>query len=61
MVEPLGVLGVGAVEGCLTLRPDLGCGVEVDRCGGVHADPGVPVLVVVGGEELLAERAGIGE
>lgn len=52
---------MSAVEGGLTVCPDLGRGVEVDRGGGVHADPGVAVFVVVGGEEPLAEPAGIGE
>ena len=40
-IEPLGVLDVGAVEGVLAACVDLGCGAEVDRCRGVHADPGV--------------------
>jgi hypothetical protein len=55
------MLGVSAVEGGLAMDLDLGCGVEVDRRRGVHADPGVAMLMVVGGEEPLAERAGVGE
>ena len=51
----------GAVEGGLTVGADLGRGVEMDRGWGVHADPGVAVLVVVVGEELLGERAGVGQ
>jgi hypothetical protein len=39
--ESLGVLCVRAVEGVLAACVDLGCGAEVDRCRGVHADPGV--------------------
>ena len=61
MLEPLGVLGVGAVEGALAVGSDLGGGAEVDRGGRVHADPGVAVFVVVGGEEPLAECACVGE
>jgi hypothetical protein len=55
------VLGVGAVEGVLAACADLGGGAEVDRGGRVHADPGVAMLVVVGGEEPVTERACIGE
>ena len=40
---------------------DLGRSAEVDRGRGVHADPGVAMFVVVGGEEPLTERAGIGQ
>ena len=60
-VEPLGVSGVGAVERGLALRTDLDGGAEVDRGGGVHADPGMAVIVIVGVEESVAERAGIGQ
>ena len=59
--EPLGGLRVSAVEGGLPTGLDLGHGVEVDRRGGVHADPGMAMLVVVGGEEPLTERTGIGQ
>jgi hypothetical protein len=59
--EPLRVLCVGAVEGRLESCADVGCGAEVDRRRGVHADPGVAVLVVVGGEEPIAERTCVGE
>jgi hypothetical protein len=59
--EPLGVLSVNAVEGGLAVGLDLGRGVEVDRGRRVHADPGVAVVVVVGGEEPLADRAGVSE
>jgi hypothetical protein len=54
-------MGVGAVEGALAVGSDLGGGAEVDRGGGVHADPGVAVFVVVGGEESFAERPCVGE
>jgi hypothetical protein len=54
-------LGVGAVEGGLTAGAHLGGGVEVDRCRGVHADPGMAVLVVVVSEELVAEFPRIGQ
>src|ERR1700712_2120035 len=59
--EPLGVLGMGAVQSRLAPCPNLRRGPEVDRGGGVHADPGVAVLVVVGGEEPAAELAGVGQ
>ena len=52
---------MSAVEGGLPAGLDLGHGVEVDRGRGVHADPGVAMLVVVGGEEPVTERACIGE
>ncbi|MFC6092669.1 hypothetical protein [Saccharothrix lopnurensis] len=50
---------MGAVEGALSLVADLIGGSEVDGRGGVHADAGVSVFVVVGEEEFLAERAGV--
>ena len=40
---------------------DLAGSAEMDRCWGVQRDAAVAVLVVVEGEELLAERAGIGQ
>ena len=52
---------MSTVEGGLAVGPDFGGGVEVDGCGGVHPDPGVPVFVVVGDEESVAERAGVFE
>ena len=59
--EAFGVLGVGLVEGDLALGADLLGGAEVHRGWGVHPDPGVPVFVVVGHEEPVAERAGVFE
>ena len=53
------VCGVGLVEGGLPLSVDLPGGVEVHRGGGVQPDSGVPVFVVVGQEEALAECAGV--
>ena len=60
-MEPLGVPGASAVERGLALRTDLDSGAEVDRGRGVHADPGMAVVVIVGVEEPVAERAGIGQ
>ena len=57
--EAFRVLGVGPVEGGLPLGADLLGGAEVHRRWGVHPDPGVPVFVVVGDEESVAERAGV--
>ena len=57
--EAFGVLGVGLVEGDLPLGADLFGGAEMYRGWGVHADPGVPMFVVVGHEESVAERAGV--
>ena len=48
---------MGAVERGLPVRLDLGRGVEVDRRRGVHTDPGMAMLVVVGGEER--KRSGL--
>ena len=59
--EAFGMLGVGLVEGGLALGADLLGGAEVHGCWGVHPDPGVPVFVVVGDEESVAERAGVFE
>jgi hypothetical protein len=55
------VLRVGGVQGGLAVFADLfgGAVVHGRRC--VPADPGVTVLVVVGGEEFIAECAGVGE
>jgi hypothetical protein len=49
-VKPFGVCGVGRVEGDLPAGVDLLRGADVDRGRGVHPDPGMTVLVVVGGE-----------
>src|SRR5450756_492367 len=54
-VEPLGVVPVGGVEGDGTAGFDGGPGSVVRRCGGVHCDPGMPVLVIVVPEEVTAE------
>ena len=53
--------GVGRVQGELALSADLAGGAVVDAGGGVQPDAGVAVLVVVVGEELLGERAGVGQ
>ena len=59
--EPLRVGGVGLGEHGGPLLAD-GVGVPVvDVGGGVHADPGVAVGVVVPGEEPDQERAGVFE
>src|SRR5579875_1827340 len=47
------------VEGLRTLCPDLSSGSVVHRRRRVISDAGVPVLVVVEGEERLAERPGV--
>jgi len=52
---------VGGLQGDLALLPDLGVGAVVDGRWGVQRDPGMAVLVVVVGEELLAEHAGVGQ
>lgn len=57
--ESVGVGGVGGVEGAGSVGADLGGGAVVDRGGGVQVDAGVPVFVVVVGEERLAERPGV--
>jgi hypothetical protein len=49
--------GVGVVEDLLAAGLDRPGGAVVDRGGGVQPDPGMPVLVVVVGEEDVAERA----
>jgi hypothetical protein len=61
VAEPLGVGGVGGVEGLLSQEPDAVGGAVVDRGWGVQSDPGMTVLMVVVAEELLAEGAGIGK
>jgi hypothetical protein len=58
-VEAGGVGGVGGTEGRRPLGANLDRGAVVDRRGRVVADPGVAVLVVVVGEERLAERSGV--
>ena len=50
---------VAVVLGGLPLGADLLGGAAVHRGWGVHPDPGVPMLVVVGDEEPVAERAGV--
>nr|WP_261576244.1 hypothetical protein [Frankia gtarii] len=52
---------MGAVEGGLAVGLDLVGGAEVDRGGGVERDPGMAMVMVVGGEETLAVGAGIGQ
>jgi hypothetical protein len=59
VAEPGGVGGVGGVEGELALGAHLDGGAVVDRCRCVVADAGVAVVVVVVGEERLAERPGV--
>lgn len=55
--EALGVGSAGGVERGVSGAVD-GVGVSVvDVGGGVHADPGVPVVVVVGVHELVQELA----
>ena len=61
VAEAFGAGGVGSVQGGLALGADLGGGAVVDAGGGVQPDPGMAVLVVVVGEELLGERAGVGQ
>ena len=57
--EPGRVCRVGGVERLGPLVPDLGGGAVVDRGGGVQADAGVTVHVVVVVEERGAEPAGV--
>ena len=59
--EPVGVGGVGRVQGGGAAGADLLGGAVVHRGGGVPADAGVAVLGVVVGEEPVAEGAGVGE
>ena len=51
--------GAGGVQHGLALVLDRGRGAGMDRVRGVQPDPGMPVLVVVIGEEHAAERAGV--
>ena len=51
--------GVGGLEGLSALGPDLGRRAVVHRRWRVVADARMAVLVVVEGEERLAERPGI--
>ena len=61
VAEPGRVGGVGGVEGLGPLGADL-CGrAVVDRGRRVLADARVAVVVVVVGEERLAERPGVGD
>src|SRR5271169_2384345 len=53
------VRGAGGVQYGLALVLDRGCGADVHRVRGVQPYPGMPVLVVVIGEESTAERAGV--
>jgi hypothetical protein len=46
-------------EGELLLRLDLLAGAEMYRRRGVHPDAGMPMFVVVGGKEPVAEDAGV--
>ena len=55
--EPVGPGGEGAVEDELAAGLDGPGGAVVDRGRGVQADPGMAVLVVVVGEEQVAECA----
>ena len=51
MAESFGVAGVGGVEDVLSVGPDGFGAAEVDVGGGVQADAGVAVVVVVVVEE----------
>ena len=53
------VRGVGGVQHGLAFVLDRGRGADMHRVRGVQRYPGMPVLVVVIGEEHAAERAGI--
>src|SRR5271166_1248622 len=53
------VRSAGGVQHGLALLLDRGRGADMDRVRGVQPDPGMPVLVVVIGEEHAAERAGV--
>jgi len=61
VAEAIRAGGIGGVQGGGALGADLTGGAVVDRGGGVQADAAVPVLVVVVGEERLAERSGVGQ
>lgn len=52
---------MGGVEGGLAVCLDLIGGPEVDRRRGVEPDPGMAMVVVVVGEESLAEGPGVGQ
>src|SRR6266851_4266362 len=54
-VEPFGVSTVGGLQGGGAAGLDGDPGAVVRRCGGVHRDPGMPVLVIVVPEEVAAE------
>ncbi len=60
-LEPDRAGGVGLVEDVLPAGLDGPGGAVVHGGGGVQADAGVPVLVVVVGEEDVAEVAGLAE
>src|SRR5712691_10568955 len=53
------VRGAGGVQHGLALVLDRGRGADMYRVRGVQRYPGMPVLVVVIGEEHAAERAGV--
>ena len=53
------VRGAGGVQHGLALVLDRGRGADMHRVRGVQPYPGMPVLVVVIGEEHAAERAGV--
>jgi len=59
--EAFRVLAPGSVQGHGAGVVDLAVGAVVDRGGGMPADPGVMVDVVVLGEESVAEDPGLGE
>ncbi len=59
--ESLGLGCVGVVEDGLAVSADGVMVAVVDAGGGVVADAGVAVVMVVVGEELIDERSGVGE
>ena len=58
--EALGMGCVGGIEDPGSLLTDLDGGAEVDRGGGVQADPGMAVVMVVVLEEGVGEGPGVG-
>src|SRR5579862_536723 len=57
--EAAGVRGAGGVQHGLAFVLDRGRGADMHRVRGMQPYPGMPVLVVVIGEEHAAERAGV--
>jgi hypothetical protein len=57
--EAFGVGGVGGGQDLSAGLVELSGAAVVDGLGGHHRDPGMAVLAVVPGEELLAEATGI--